>query len=135
MNQHVKQLIFVYGTLRKDANHPAHKIYLNKAVFVGYAKVRGELFMIDYYPGLVLNQTDAWVYGEVYELGDASEWQRLDVYEACSTSCAEPHEYARRKCLVKFDDGIESYAWTYVYIQSLQHFTKIASGDFIKLPL
>ena len=49
--------LFVYGTLRKECETNAHKQYLSSADFVSPAKIRGKLFMVDYYPGLVLSET------------------------------------------------------------------------------
>ncbi len=77
--------LFVYGTLRKNfANEFARQFYKSGRL-LGRAKVRGRLYQISDYPGLVLSDTDAeWVRGEVYTLTDPGvTYPLLDEYEGC----------------------------------------------------
>lgn len=123
--------LFVYGTLRKACTTGAHKHYLAQAGFVSPAKIRGQLFMVDYYPGLTLTDTEHWVIGEVYLLEDYSALQALDIYEDCAEQSPPPHEYQRCMAEVVLSNGETLQAWTYVYQQDTTLLQPIKSGDFL----
>jgi gamma-glutamylcyclotransferase (GGCT)/AIG2-like uncharacterized protein YtfP len=123
--------LFVYGTLRKECETGAHKEYLRSADFVSPAKIRGQLFMVDYYPGLVLSETEHWAMGEIYLLADDNQLHDLDVYEGCAKKSPKPHEYERRMTQVVLTSGEALNAWVYVYKQDTQNLPLINSGDFL----
>ena len=123
--------LFVYGTLRKECETNAHKEYLSRADFVSPAKIRGKLYMVDYYPGLVLSETEHWAIGEIYLLEHESQLHDLDVYEGCAKKSPQPHEYERRKTEVVLSSGEVMEAWTYVYQQDTSNLPAIDSGDFL----
>jgi gamma-glutamylcyclotransferase (GGCT)/AIG2-like uncharacterized protein YtfP len=123
--------VFVYGTLRSACETGAHKQYLRGADFISPAKIRGQLFMVDYYPGLVLSETEHWAIGEIYLLEDEAQLHDLDVYEGCAKKSPQPHEYERRLTQVLLTSGESMNAWVYVYKQSADHLPLINSGDFL----
>lgn len=123
--------VFVYGTLRSACQTGAHKQYLRGADFISPAKIRGQLYMVDYYPGLVLSETEHWAIGEIYLLEDEAQLHDLDVYEGCAKKSPQPHEYERRMTQVVLTSGEEMAAWVYVYQQETQHLPIINSGDFL----
>ncbi len=123
--------VFVYGTLRSACETGAHKQYLSGADFISPAKIRGQLFMVDYYPGLVLSETEHWAVGEIYLLEDEAQLHDLDVYEGCAKKSPQPHEYERRKTQVVLASGEKMTAWAYVYQQETQDLAVINSGDFL----
>lgn len=123
--------VFVYGTLRSACKTGAHQQYLSGAEFISPAKIRGQLFMVDYYPGLVLSETEHWVVGEIYLLEDERQLHALDVYEGCAKKSPQPHEYARRLTQVVLTKGNEMTAWVYVYQQATHDLALIHSGDFL----
>ncbi len=123
--------VFVYGTLRSACQTGAHKQYLRGADFISPAKIRGQLYMVDYYPGLVLSETENWAIGEIYLLEDEAQLHDLDVYEGCAKKSPQPHEYERRMTQVVLTSGEEIAAWVYVYQQETQHLPIINSGDFL----
>lgn len=123
--------LFVYGTLRKECETGAHKEYLGNADFVSPAKIRGHLFMVDYYPGLVLSETEHWAIGEIYLLENESQLHDLDVYEGCAKKSPQPHEYERRMTEVVLYSGEILQAWVYVYQQNTRDLDRINSGDFL----
>ena len=125
--------VFVYGTLRSACETGAHKQYLRGADFISPAKIRGQLFMVDYYPGLVLSETEHWAMGEIYLLEDDAQLHDLDVYEGCAKKSPQPHEYERRKTQVMLASGEEMAAWVYVYKQDTHHLPVISTGDFLNL--
>ncbi len=123
--------VFVYGTLRSACETGAHKQYLRGADFISPAKIRGQLFMVDYYPGLVLSETEHWAIGEIYLLEDEAQLHDLDVYEGCAKKSPQPHEYERRMTQVMLTSGEQMAAWVYVYKQATNDLTAINSGDFL----
>jgi len=123
--------LFVYGTLRSGCESNAHKEYLRGADFVSPAKIRGQLFMVDYYPGLVLSDAEEWTLGEIYLLGNEAQLHELDVYEGCAKKSPQPHAYKRRMTEVMLSSGETLNAWAYIYQQDTSQLETIDSGDFL----
>jgi gamma-glutamylcyclotransferase (GGCT)/AIG2-like uncharacterized protein YtfP len=127
--------IFVYGTLRRALGHEMHRVLARGAHFVGEATVRGALYDLGAYPGLVTqgDHLDC-VSGEVYALApDNAEatLALLDAYEGCANSDPEPHEYRRAIVQVRFDDGSQRDAWTYLLNRSHAGLQRIPGGDYV----
>lgn len=65
--------VFVYGTLRRGGRNDINALS-PAPEFVGLAQVRGRLYPLGWYPGLLLGGTDAVaVEGEVYRITPALE--------------------------------------------------------------
>ena len=79
MNKH---FVFVYGTLRRGGAG-AMSIRFPDSKFIAEAKVRGSLYDLGAYPGLLLNEADSLVTGEVYEVDDEI-LSKMDEFEATS---------------------------------------------------
>ena len=89
--------VFVYGTLRRGgSNH----FRMEKAEFVTAGTVKGRLYQIDWYPGLVLDETAGNVSGEVYQVSgtlfaeldafEGAEYRRIRVEVACGGDHRSP---------------------------------------------
>lgn len=79
MNKH---LVFVYGTLR-SGGAGAMSIRFPNSKFIADAKVSGSLYDLGAYPGLLSNEPNSLVIGEVYEVDDEI-LNKLDDFEASS---------------------------------------------------
>ena len=79
MNKH---LVFVYGTLRRGGAG-AMSIRFPNAKFIADAKVSGSLYDLGAYPGLLLNESNSLIIGEVYEVDDET-LNKLDDFEVSS---------------------------------------------------
>ncbi len=123
--------LFVYGTLRRAAGHPMHRSLCAFASLVGEARVRGRLYRIDHYPGLVLDDAAGWVRGELYRLRDLHGLDALDEYEGAGPHDPEPREYRRVQRSVQLLEGGERNAWIYEYRWPTQGRPAIGSGDFL----
>ena len=77
-----KQFVFVYGTLRQRGVRAMPDI-LPEAKFIGQANVRGRLYDLGAYPGLLVDAAGSLVLGEVYEIDD-DMLHKLDEIEAAS---------------------------------------------------
>jgi gamma-glutamylcyclotransferase (GGCT)/AIG2-like uncharacterized protein YtfP len=120
MNKH---LVFVYGTLRSGSAGAMSNRFPNSR-FVADARVSGNLYDLGTYPGLLLNESNSLVVGEVYEVDDET-LHKLDEFEASSNYVRKQVEIClgahRRKC------------WTYEPVAEFYSLrTMITSGDWIE---
>ena len=92
--------------------------------FVAEARVKGSLYDLGAYPGLLLSESDSFVIGEVYEVDDET-LDELDEFEASS-------DYWRRQ--VEISVGDERWTgWTYEpNPESCSRRPVISSGDWIE---
>ena len=120
MNKH---LVFVYGTLRRGGVR-AMSVRFPNSKFIADAKVSGNLYDLGAYPGLLLNESNSLVIGEVYEVDDEI-LNKLDDIEASSS-------YWRKQ--VEISLGTERrIGWIYAPNPELcLHRTLITSGDWIE---
>ena len=120
MNKH---LVFVYGTLRRGGAR-AMTIRFPNSKFIADARVIGSLYDLGAYPGLLLNESNSLVLGEVYEVDDEI-LNELDDFEASSYYLRKQVEISlgthRRMCWI-YEPDPEFY--------SLR--TLITSGDWIE---
>ena len=125
--------LFVYGTLRQNANHPMHQQLATHARFVAMARLQACLYQVSYYPGAVpSNNVANQVLGELYQLLQPEQLlPLLDNYEECGPGFAEPQEYRRELQQVMLESGASVIAWVYVYNRDTSGLQQIPSGDFL----
>ena len=123
-------LLFVYGTLQSTYLGDQSIRLRSEAKFFGKAFTRGQLYKIDWYPGLKPGEGE--VYGELYELLDESntlEW--LDEYEDFDFSKPETSLYSRQKVNVTEIATLKNYeAWAYIYTGFTDEKDRIVDGHF-----
>jgi gamma-glutamylcyclotransferase (GGCT)/AIG2-like uncharacterized protein YtfP len=120
MNKH---LVFVYGTLRRGSAG-AMSLRFPNSKFIADAKVSGSLFDLGAYPGLLLDESNSSVIGEVYEVDDEI-LNRLDEFEAASN-------YWRKQVEVSLGTH-RSLCWVYEpNPEFYSHRRLITSGDWIE---
>ena len=122
MNKH---LVFVYGTLRRGSAR-SMSIRFPNSTFIADAKVSGSLYDLGAYPGLLLDESNSSVIGEVYEVDDEI-LNELDEFEASSNYLREQVETSlgshRKVCWIYVpEDNPEFYS----------HRTLITSGDWME---
>lgn len=127
-------LLFVYGTLMRAAEHHMHPVLARGSTFVGEARFNGRLYLVAHYPGAVAStKVDEHVHGEVYQLHNVADLLAvLDDYEACAPASPQPHEYVRRRCKVTLADDSRADAWVYLYNRALDGLPRIVSGRFLE---
>lgn len=117
--------LFVYGTLMSGGEN--HRLLSRRAELIGPGRMRGRLFVVDYYPGLVDSDYPAeLVAGEVWRLLDSEILRELDDFEGCSEA---PPLFIRDSRTVMVDVGTLD-AWVYVYARSSAGLQLIPSGDW-----
>jgi gamma-glutamylcyclotransferase (GGCT)/AIG2-like uncharacterized protein YtfP len=109
--------LFVYGTLRGGSTLPPARLLARRATFACTASVRGALFHLGSYPGLVIDDAaDDWIPGDVFSLPDDRDLlAALDAYEGCGAGDPQPHAYQRVAARARRDDGVEIDVWVYAY--------------------
>ncbi|RYD66536.1 MAG: gamma-glutamylcyclotransferase [Verrucomicrobiaceae bacterium] len=121
------ELVFVYGTLRRGGSN---SFRMNGAEFVSAGKVSGRLYVISWYPGLVLDAGSETVEGDVFRVG-ASQLAALDEFEGISANEIEGAEYRRVKTEVTAGDEVME-AWSYEWKGPVEESKRIPSGDWLK---
>jgi gamma-glutamylcyclotransferase (GGCT)/AIG2-like uncharacterized protein YtfP len=127
------ELLFVYGTLRRDTESEMYRLLASYADFIAEGSYQGRLYKVDYYPGVVPSDNPAEkVVGEVYRLRNLQiVLPKLDQYEECGPEFSEPTEYVRRHQEIELSDGTKSRAWVYLYNHPTDKLEWIPSGDFL----
>jgi gamma-glutamylcyclotransferase (GGCT)/AIG2-like uncharacterized protein YtfP len=118
--------LFVYGTLRPGFDNQAARLLHQSADYLGPARVRGKLYEIADYPGLVhcANAEDSWVHGDVYVLhSPAQTYDVLDKYEG--------NEYCRSVLSIELSASGWIEACVYVYTADIGGKQRIASGNYL----
>ena len=123
--------LFVYGSLLASEGHPMGDRLRAEATRVGPAIVRGALYRVSWYPGVVGDPDGAEAHGEVYRLADpAVSLAWLDAYEGVAqgaSSVAAADEYRRVEATVVCN-GAALAAWIYLYRRNPAGLERIASG-------
>ncbi len=101
----MSEALFVYGSLREGAKHEMFEVLREHGTPAGPARVRGRLYVVDWYPGLVLDTSAGWVVGELWTSVASEAWTILDFYEGCSAEDPQPHEFVRRESAVDTAGG------------------------------
>ena len=125
--------LFVYGTLKRDSRNSILHLLDRDATFIGYARMRGLLFDLGMYPGVVASpDSDTWVHGEVYALRSPSDsLARLDTYEGCGINDPDTHEFERIAHEVELTSGETNVAWVYIYKGPTSGRPEIQSGNYL----
>ncbi len=112
--------VFVYGSLRRGERNPIEQFLPNQVQFIGKGWIKGDVYQIDWYPGLVnVHTSESIVYGEIYEILDPKAMTKLDAYEGIGTDETLPYLYKREMVNVNLLDGKTINAWVYIYNMSL----------------
>ena len=129
MNPH----LFVYGTLLSTAGHPKGARLQREAKLMGTAAIRGRLYRIKHYPGLV-EGTDPnnLVHGEVYALNNpATALTWLDAYEGIQPGAHDRNEYERVERPVRLASGEQLTVWVYLYRVDVAPHRLIPGGRWV----
>lgn len=139
-------LIFVYGTLRRELGHPMHRVLAQHSRYAGKATFPGRMFELDGYPGVVPDQAGR-VLGEVYRFRAPQPLLTLlDRYEGCNNMGkvsrdagipgavpGNPEDLYRREIhTITAEDGEALEAWIYLYNHPVQEQREIPDGDYLK---
>ncbi len=111
------EMLFVYGTLKKDDKSRMHEFLMDRSAFIGNGRVPGLMVEGTEFPAVRADDKH-WVDGEVYMLNNAETTMReIDNYEGCGSNDSAPYEYARKKVIANMDDGTHTEVWVYYYLK------------------
>ncbi|MEO7971072.1 MAG: gamma-glutamylcyclotransferase family protein [bacterium] len=120
MNRH---FIFIYGSLRRGTAG-SMSLRFPQSKFIAEANVNGRLYDLGPYPGLLLDESNSLVNGEVYEVDDHL-LSELDEFEASSNYVRKPVEI--------FFSAQRARCWTYEPNPEFYRLEKlITSGDWVE---
>lgn len=122
------EYLFVYGSLKRDYEHPLKHFLEAYSTFLAEVEVPGKMYIIDWYPGAkFLPDSSSVIYGEVFKLNNEDLFQALDDYEGIYGRLDDEYE----RVLIPIDlNGVVEQCWMYNYIGSLEEKEIIASGRF-----
>ncbi len=127
-----RDILFVYGTLMRGFDNPYAQMLHQHGGFLGRGYFSGRLYSRGAYPTAIYDaDCPAFVYGELFELGDLRILEALDTYEGIGPE-AEAHvaEY-RRICIRAFkEDGAPLFCWAYVDNAGVEGLRCLPSGDY-----
>ncbi len=132
----VPRHLFVYGTLKSGFQNPYARMLRARAQLVSTAWVRGQLYNLGAYPGLVAaDDTRSRVHGELFRIepSAAGLLSLIDRYEGCDRDSPEPHAFMRWPAVAHLKDGTKRLAWAYYYTGSTAGRPRISSGRFTRL--
>jgi gamma-glutamylcyclotransferase (GGCT)/AIG2-like uncharacterized protein YtfP len=120
----VNDLVFVYGTLRKDVRGPLQAALTRGWESLGCGAVAADLYDLGAYPGAVPRAAAGpRVRGELYRIPNVTATlARLDDHEG--------EEFTRALVDVSLESGKTERAWIYWY-RSEPRGRRLASGDYV----
>lgn len=129
-----QQHLFVYGTLRREFNHPLAQRLARQAHLIGQGTVPGRLYDLGDYPGLVpASIAGEQVLGDVYRLADPVRLLPiLDDYEECIPTDPFNSLYLRQEITVSLAGGGSRRAWVYLFNRPVKSFRLIPFGDYLR---
>jgi gamma-glutamylcyclotransferase (GGCT)/AIG2-like uncharacterized protein YtfP len=122
--------VFVYGTLRRGGSN-AHR--MAGAKFLGSGAVRGRLYRVSWYPGVVLDAAgDGSVRGDLWEI-PAEILPALDAFEGVPPGETEGAEYRRVRVIVEASasEGPAREAWMWEWIGGVEGLEEMPGGDWL----
>jgi gamma-glutamylcyclotransferase (GGCT)/AIG2-like uncharacterized protein YtfP len=126
-------LIFVYGTLRRDARCVMANWLASQGEYIGDGTIPGRLYDVGEYPALrpARHSTER-VVGDLYRLlRPTYALTRLDRYEGIGSGQSRPYLYSREPVQVTLASGECVTAWTYLYTGATAKLRRIAHGDYL----
>jgi gamma-glutamylcyclotransferase (GGCT)/AIG2-like uncharacterized protein YtfP len=118
--------IFVYGTLRKESNHPMARRVMAQARHVGQARAAGKLYDMGWYPAAQFDKdASTLIVGDVFALPPSDRLlAEIDAYER-----GDPN-YERIPLELSLIGGGRVLAWTYG-VSAPASPRVIPGGDFL----
>ena len=127
--------VFLYGTLLPELAPRGIEPLLTRLRSVGPGSVRGVLYDLGSYPGVVLDENSGGlVRGSVFELlrDDPSLLTRIDDYEGFDPSDCERSLFVRKRSAVQLTDRTVLPCWVYTYNRSISGAALVPDGDYVR---
>jgi gamma-glutamylcyclotransferase (GGCT)/AIG2-like uncharacterized protein YtfP len=108
-------LLFIYGTLLPGLEPRAMSDVVLRMSVVGPATIRGKLYDLGFYPGVLLDEGGGIIKGQIVQVPSDELWRRLDRYEACPLPESADGLFRRVKTAAMTGQGQPIECWVYVY--------------------
>jgi gamma-glutamylcyclotransferase (GGCT)/AIG2-like uncharacterized protein YtfP len=128
------QYLFVYGTLQPGRAPAEIAPTVRRLSPVGDGFVRGHLYDLGEYPGIVLDETGEKITGKIFRLPQEPEvLKRLDEYEEFDAAQPEGSLFVRKEWPVTRKNGSKKLiCWVYVYNPHAVSASALTRADFSK---
>jgi gamma-glutamylcyclotransferase (GGCT)/AIG2-like uncharacterized protein YtfP len=115
----MRERLFVYGTLRPGRAPREIADAVDTLQRIGEGTIRGRLYDLGAYPGVILDDAAPEVPGEVFVVTDQRILDRLDIYEGFFPRDPAASLFLRVNAEVTFTGGEREFCWVYVYNRQL----------------
>ena len=124
--------LFVYGSLMGDIDTSIARLLKNNSVFLGLAQVKGTLYDLGSYPGLIVDPKAPYqIQGHLFRMHRPNYLLPfLDEYEGTANPNV-PNEYRRELIQLDFESKRQS-CWVYSYNLSVDGLPIIESGNYLE---
>jgi len=130
MPAHDVMHLFAYGTLLGGRRPAAIARVAERLAILGPATVRGRLYDLGEYPGLVLDPAADEVHGNIFTVPDESVLAALDAYEGFDPDAPPRSLFVRTPVAATLPDGRSFDCFVYVYNRDPAEAPLIANGRY-----
>lgn len=129
-----KDLLFTYGTLRREVESPMQRFLTDHTTWIGEAVFQGKLYFVGGHPAAIPSSSNEdTVIGDLFEVNAASNLiERLDQYEGFNKNNHDVSLYIRekKKVRLKKSNNVKD-AWIYIFNGPRDRSIVIESGDYL----
>lgn len=128
----INDKLFVYGSLLHNFKSAIGDFLKLHTRFLGAVYVRGVLFDLGHYPGLVLSSnSQQLVYGHLLQLFEPEQvFITLDKYEGINHDAPRESEYYRGLIHLENNTLNIDHCWTYIYNLPTRGLKEIPGGNY-----
>ena len=108
-------ILFIYGTLHPDRAPAEVAAFARRLKPIGPATIRGHLYNLGSYPGVILDSAAPPIPGELFAVPDAETLAALDVYEDFRPDDPSNSLFLRQRTIATLEDGTQQACWVYTY--------------------
>ena len=127
----MNNLLFVYGTLIPGQEPAELAAAVRQMKYVGPATLRGRLFDLGEYPGVVLDDNGDVVKGSSLSVPNAAVWRALDEYEGCALPGREVGLFRRVEAVAELEGRSRVGCWVYTCSQGLSSARLVRCGCWL----
>jgi gamma-glutamylcyclotransferase (GGCT)/AIG2-like uncharacterized protein YtfP len=109
------RLLFLYGTLHPDRAPAEIAPYARRLTPIGSATIRGHLYNLGDYPGVILDPGALPLPGHLFLIPDAETLAAFDRYEDYRPANPASSLFLRAETTATLPDGRAVTCWVYVY--------------------
>lgn len=101
-------------------------------VAIGSATIRGDLYDLGPYPGVILDGAAGRVRGQVVRVPSTDLWRRIDAYEACPQPGSTDGLFRRVRTIATLERGARDVeCWVYVYNHPVRAERRVVGGCWL----